>query len=70
MSRKTQSDAILEYLLAGYTLTPLEAITKFGCMRLGARIWDLKNEGYLIQKEMIKVGDARVASYFMEKGTE
>lgn len=63
-------DEILSYLLEGYTLTQMEAITKFGCMRLGARIFELKEQGYPIVKEMIKVpvrdGEyTRVASYYM-----
>lgn len=34
--RKSQNMQILEYLKAGYSLTALEALTRFKCMRLGA----------------------------------
>ena len=41
----TQSDQVMEYLLTGAELTPLEALDKFGCLRLAARIWDLRKDG-------------------------
>ena len=37
-----QNKQIREYLELGFKLTPLEALNKFGCLRLGARIYDLK----------------------------
>ena len=40
--KKSQNEAIREYLEAGHSITPLEALNKFGCFRLGARIADLK----------------------------
>jgi len=46
-----QSDAILKYLQAGHSLSPLEALHKFGCLRLGARIWDLKRQGHAIETQ-------------------
>ena len=45
MSQKQQ---VLEYLQKGYSLTPKEAMKKFGSMRLGALIFDLVAEGYNI----------------------
>ena len=60
----TQSAAILAYLEVGHSLTPLEALTMFGCFRLGARIWDLKAQGHKIATEMVAVGRGkRVARY-------
>lgn len=57
---------ILAALLAGETLTPLDALKKIGCFRLGARIWDLKRAGYEIDVKIIEVGDGkRVAAYSM-----
>ena len=38
-----QINKILEYLKQGYSLTPIQALHLFGCFRLGARIWDIKN---------------------------
>jgi hypothetical protein len=32
-------------LLRGYKLTPMQALEKWGCMRLGARIHELRKSG-------------------------
>ena len=42
---------ILEYLYLYGSITPLEAIIGLGCYRLGARIWDLRKEGFNIVTE-------------------
>lgn len=39
---------ILAYLKTGETLTALEALFKFGCYRLSARIYELRAEGWNI----------------------
>ena len=49
-----QKQQILNYLKGGNTLTPVEALNKFGCMRLGARIYDLKRDGHPIVKAGIE----------------
>lgn len=59
----SQENAILEYLLAGNSITPLESLTRFGCFRLGARIYDLCQAGHNIESTMIKINGKRVASY-------
>ena len=38
-------ELILEYMEKHGSITPLEAQRELGCMRLGARIWDLRHEG-------------------------
>ena len=48
----TQTDRILRHLREHGSITPLDALREFGCMRLGARIWDLKRAGYPIMKTM------------------
>lgn len=51
-SKKSQTQAIREYLLQGHTLTPLEALEKFGCFRLSAIIYVLKHgEGLKIETD-------------------
>ena len=50
---KSQTDLILEYMLAGNTITPLEALEKFQTMRLGARIADIRQRGYLVYSEFV-----------------
>lgn len=41
-STETQHTAIREHFLAGRSLTPLEALRAFGCMRLAAVVHRLK----------------------------
>lgn len=50
----TQSALILAHLQSGKTLTPLGALREFSCLRLGARIWDLRKEGHPITKRMVE----------------
>lgn len=60
----TQAQQILEYLEAGNTITPIEALTMFGCLRLGARVWDLREKGYDIRANIKQVGQHKhVAEY-------
>lgn len=43
-----QNADVLEYMRAHGKITTMDAITKLGCTRLSARIWDLKHLGYQI----------------------
>lgn len=61
-----QEDAILKYLQAGHSLTPLEALRMFGSMRLGARIFELKAAGHKIESEPFKDENGKhYARYYM-----
>ena len=66
LSQKVQ---ILEFMRAGNSITPLEALYRFGCMRLGARIYDLKQEGHVIRTQLVKDENsgARYACYALVK---
>lgn len=46
-----QAERVLKYMRDFGSITQLEAMQDLGCMRLGARIFDLKREGYAIKKE-------------------
>ena len=49
---KTQCKKILRYLETHKRgLSQKDAYDKFGCFRLGARIWDLRSKGYDIETE-------------------
>jgi hypothetical protein len=61
----TQSAQILTALREGAELTPLDALHRFGCFRLGARIWDLRHAGHSITDRWVDVGGARVKAYRM-----
>jgi hypothetical protein len=41
----------LRRLRDGYAITPLFALKRYGCFRLGARIWDLRSDGWIIERE-------------------
>lgn len=48
----TQCDKILRHLKDVGSITPVDALRDYGCMRLGARIWDLKRMGHHIDMEL------------------
>lgn len=55
---------ILRYLQNGNSITQLEALAKFGCFRLGARIWDIKKMGYKVGKDNLKLPNGKyIAEY-------
>ena len=49
----TQNEMILNYMQAFGSITQIEALKEFGCMRLASRINDLKNMGYKISSEKV-----------------
>ncbi len=61
----SQNLAIRAMLESGGRLTPLEALNKFGCLRLSGRIYDLKKQGMNISTQMVERGGKRVAEYSM-----
>ena len=66
-SKPTQAGRILAHLRAGNRLTALEALEKFGCFRLAARIHELRREGWNVQERTVETrGGKRVAEYWME----
>lgn len=64
----TQCNMIAAWLEKGYSITSLEALEMFGCLRLSSRIWDLKERGMNIQKKTIVLPNKkRVCEYFIPK---
>jgi len=57
---------ILQHMQKGRKITALEALSLFGCFRLGARIWDLRHDGYNVQQKLIDVNGKTVAQYWLE----
>jgi hypothetical protein len=60
-----QKEAILNYLIYGGTITQLGALNLFGCFRLGARIYELKIEGWSIKSRIIKCDKKHYAEYYI-----
>ena len=60
----SQNKRILAYLRTGKSLTQFEALHRFGCMRLASRINDLRNDGWGVLTEKLKLASGKiVASY-------
>ena len=71
MKKDSQCEKILAYINENGSITPLDALREFGCMRLASRVNDLKRAGYAIISEMEtkinKHGDiVRYSRYRME----
>lgn len=49
---KAQTKLILDYMEQHGSITALQAVQDLGVTRLSARIWDLRNDGYEISREM------------------
>ncbi len=62
----TQNDQILKHLKKG-PITPMEALTDYGCFRLAARINDLKNAGHNIVMHMVEENGKRYAKYRLKR---
>jgi hypothetical protein len=60
----SQNKQIADYLNKGKKLTPIDALNKFGCFRLAARIADLRNDGMNIVTNTIKLeNNKQIAQY-------
>lgn len=59
----SQAAAILDYLRSGRELTPLEALDKFACFRLAARIEGLRAAGHAIDTRIETRNGKRYAAY-------
>ena len=60
---KSQALLIRKHLESGKTITPLEALSRYDCLRLGARIYDLKQDGLPVKTEIKRNGRKRFAEY-------
>ena len=65
----TQKEMIINDLMTGVVLTPLDSIKRHGCTKLSTRCSELIAEGFKIKKKMVEVrtrhGVTRVMSYWM-----
>ena len=59
----TQTDLIRQHLESGAEITPLEALDRFGCLRLAARISDLRRDGLEIESTTGEANGKRFARY-------
>lgn len=71
---KTQCEKIVDFMKTNGSITDRQA-RKLGVGRLASRIWDLKNAGFKIKAELIKVKNSdgsysRVGKYSFLKASE
>ena len=59
----TQNQQIKSYLEKGKSITQNQALNKFGCCRLAARISDLRNDGLNIATKIVTKDGKTFASY-------
>lgn len=53
MTAESQNKLIRKHLESGKSISPLQALNEYGCLRLAARISDLKQQGMRIKSKMI-----------------
>ena len=71
----SQNGRIIDYLAKNGSITQLDAMRDLGIMRLGARVFDLKERGYNIQTVMVedlnRFGEpTRYARYYLKGDKE
>jgi hypothetical protein len=67
-SAKSQCDMIAAWLERGFSITSLEALQRFGCMRLASRIHDLRERGMNIKAcKITTCTGKRVCEYVLAK---
>jgi len=59
----TQNQQIKSYLEKGKSITPIDALNKFGCFRLAARINELRKDGLNIATKIVTKEGKTYASY-------
>lgn len=52
-NKATQKSVILSHLRRFGSIEPLTALREYGCYRLGARIGDLRREGFKIATDIV-----------------
>jgi len=64
-AKLTQEEKIYNYMRRFGWITPMDALREFGCMRLGARIYDLEQKGIRIEhgREMIVNSEGERVSF-------
>jgi hypothetical protein len=66
MKTNAQTKLIKKQLEYGVPLTPLKALDYFGCLRLSARIYDLRKKGMDIKARIITTNSGkRVSEYYI-----
>ena len=65
--KNTQNNRILAHIKRHGSITPLEALNEYGCLRLAARVYELREAGHKIDMERVDWGNKHFARYYMRK---
>lgn len=64
---KTHKKLLLDHLMTGATITPLEALQRFNCMSCSQRLGDLIRAGIPVQSRFITTPTGkRIKQYWLE----
>jgi len=66
---QTQEELVENSLLRGESITPLEALHRFGAFRLSAIIFNLRKKGYNISTKMVG-NNTKFALYKLESSDQ
>ena len=61
----SQAQAIRKHLEAGHTITPMQALSAYGCARLAARIYDLRSIGLKINSRIASRRNKHFSEYWL-----
>jgi hypothetical protein len=68
MTVDSQKSALLSHLIKYGWITPIKALEKYGCFRLAARIFELREVGHPIETQLIHTKDGKkYAKYLYRK---
>jgi hypothetical protein len=65
-TKESQCKMILAHLKKHRSIMPLQALNLYGIYRLGARIFDLRNDGHKIETQMIHEHPVKFAKYILK----
>lgn len=64
----TQTEQIIRDLRKGHKITPIDALNRYQCFRLAARIFDLRREGWDIRDRIRNLESGKqCAEYWLPK---
>ncbi len=72
-SNPSQEIQLMWHLMKGHHVTPMEALHKFGCFRLGARMYnikrrlDLEDSNVCVKDGWVRMGSKRYKEYWLEE---
>jgi len=61
----TQKQKVQMHLIMGKSITPIEALNKYGCFRLADVIFKLRGDGMDIATEKVKGKENHYARYYL-----